>query len=591
MPDALRWLLPLQNPIGFGAADYLELILAVLLVCFVMLRPVIEPAAARFAVRTRWAMLLLLVLPIALRLMLLPNHPVPLPGVYDEFGHLLVADTLRHFRLANPMHPMRRFFETFFVLQEPTYSSIYPLGQGLLLATGRLLFHSSWAAVVLASGAFCSLCYWMLRAWVSPGLALLGGLLAVIEFGPLNPWTNCYWGGTLAACAGCLVFGSLPRIGENGRRRGGIALGLGLAIHVLTRPYESLFLLLSAGIFFASIRRAAMRPLAVAASFLLGAGFITLVQNRSITGDWLRLPYQLSQYQYGVPASLTFQAPPTPHRELTPQQRLEYQSQLSFRNSSRETAASYLLRLEYRVRFYRFFFLAPLYVALAGFAAAWRSPHWLWIVGTTALFALGTNFYPFFQVHYIAALSSLFILMSVRGLERLSEWRAGSIVATLAVFFCAAHFILWYTVHLFENNEVSPAMRRYETWNGINHRGGSRRERIGEELARIQGPLLVFVRYAPQHVFQDEWVYNEADIDGARIVWARDLGAAEDERLIRYYPHREVLLLDPDADPPDLAPYRPEPVPETNAPVPSAVAPKAPTQPAKKPTLRFEDVK
>ncbi len=29
------------------------------------------------------------------------------------------------------------------------------------------------------------------------------------------------------------------------------------------------------------------------------------------------MPYTLSQYQYGVPASLTFQASPVPHRELT----------------------------------------------------------------------------------------------------------------------------------------------------------------------------------------------------------------------------------------------------------------------------------
>ncbi len=40
--------------------------------------------------------------------------------------------------------------------------------------------------------------------------ALLGGALAVMEFGPLNQWTNNYWGGSLSAAAGCLVFGALP---------------------------------------------------------------------------------------------------------------------------------------------------------------------------------------------------------------------------------------------------------------------------------------------------------------------------------------------------------------------------------------------
>ena len=135
-----RSFLPLHNPIGFGASDFLELLLALLLVLFALVwRPFLQPYAVRFAARTGWCMLLLAVLPVALRLLLLPHHPSPAPDVYDEFSHLLVADTLRHFRLANPPHPLSEFFETQFVLQQPTYSSIYPIGQGIALALGRML--------------------------------------------------------------------------------------------------------------------------------------------------------------------------------------------------------------------------------------------------------------------------------------------------------------------------------------------------------------------------------------------------------------------------------------------------------------------
>ncbi len=67
--------------------------------------------------------------------------------------------------------------------------------------------------------------------------------------------------------------------------------------------------------------------------------------------------------------------------------------------------------------------------------------------------------------------------------------------------------------------------------------------------------LLVFVRYQPHHVFQNEWVYNAADIDRARIVWARDLGAAENQKLLRYYPSRTALLLQPDLPEIALSPY------------------------------------
>ena len=134
--DWFRSFLPMHNPLGFGASDFLELALVCLLILLMVARSGLGPAAARFAEKTGWVMLLLFVMPIALRLALLPKFPAPAPGGADDYGYLLLADTLRHFRLATPMHPMHRFFETVFVLQEPKYSSIYPAGQGLVLALG-----------------------------------------------------------------------------------------------------------------------------------------------------------------------------------------------------------------------------------------------------------------------------------------------------------------------------------------------------------------------------------------------------------------------------------------------------------------------
>ncbi len=548
---------PVKNPLGFGASDFIEVTIAVLLVALAITwRPLIEPYGRHFSLKTRWCVVALAILPVGLRLALLAHHPVPTPDIYDEFGHLFVADTLWHFRLANPAHAMHRFFETFFILQEPTYSSIYPVGQGAMLAIGRAISGLPWAGVLLSTSAFAALCYWMLRAWTTPAWALAGGVLAVVEFGPLNQWMNGYWGGALAAVAGCMVFGALPRLAERVTTRDALILGSGLTIHFLTRPYESLFLMIAVVLFFIPTAKKVLRATPMLFIAFLPAIGITLLQNKSVTGHWTMLPYQLSQYQYGVPASLTFQPNPVPHRELTPQQQLEYKSQLAFRESDKETLQSYLLRLEYRVRFYRFFFLAPLFLAIPAFCfAAIREFRYAWVLLTLLLFALGINLFPAFQLHYLGAVTSLFVLMSVVGLREIARWSPEA--SRLILFLCAIHFVFWYGLHVFEEEDFARAMMRYETWDSINHNNPERRIFVNHQLAEIPGQILVFVRYSPRHIFQEEWVYNEASIDSARVIWARDLGSQENDKLRALYPGREVLVLDADARPPQLSPYAP----------------------------------
>ncbi len=550
----------------FSPSDLVELFLAALLSAIaIVARPFVEPYARKLASKTGWCMLILALLPVALRLAMLGHHPVPSPAVYDEFGHLLVADTLLHFRLANPAHPLHQFFETSFVLQTPTYASIYPLGPGLMLAIGRVLFGLPWAGVLLSSAALCALCYWMLLGWTTPGWALLGGVLAVLEFGPLCPWMNNYWGGSLAAAAGCLVFGALPRLRTSARIRDGALLGLGLAIHWLTRPYETIFLAIAVLMFLAHLPRlrALAKPSLAAALVLIPAVGLSLVQNKQVTGSWTTLPYSLSRFQYGVPASFTWQANAVPHLELTREQQLQYKMQTSFRSNGPETLETYLLRLEYRVRFYRFFFIAPLYVALPFFFTSLREWRFAWVAITLLLFALGVNFYPFFEVHYLAALTCLFVLVSVTGLERLSQWN--DFAARLIIFLCFAHFAFWYARSF--SDQVIPDPRSI----------------VNQQLSHAPGQQLVFVRYWPQHIFQNEWVYNEADIDHAGIVWARDLGAGEDQKLQHYYAGRTAWLLEPDATPPKLSPYRVEEAPKP----PPAPPPATPHPP---PPLRFEQV-
>lgn len=555
-----RSFLPNLNPIGFSAVDFIELFLALVFVLLAFAsRSAIPEYGRRLAGKTGWCMLLLALLPIALRLVLIPQYPIPTPDVADDFSYVLMADTLRHFRLANPPHALHQFFETFFVLQQPTYASIFPLGQGLALAIGWTLFGHPWAGVALSVGALCALCYWMLRAWITPGWALIGGLLAVMEFGALSQWMNSYWGGAVSGCAGCLVFGALPRIRDVGRRRDAALLGLGLGLQLLTRPFESIFLLLSVVLFFLPDVRRWMRPAAIASIVVLPAIGLIFLQNRQTTKSWTTLPYMLSRYQYGVPTTFTIQPVPVPHMPLTREQQLDYAVQSDAHGAGTDTFARYWSRWAIRIGFYRFFLLAPLILALPAFLLLLREYRYAWVAITILIFSLGTNFYPYFYPHYIAALTCLFLLIAVLSLEKLGRWTVrgyptGADCARILLFLCAAHFVFWYGLHLARSDDLLAALAPYESQDAINHGDPDGRLAIGRALEASPGQQLVFVRYGPRHEFQ-EWVHNAADIDAARIIWARDLGSREDQKLLQYYPKRTVWLLEPDARPPRLTRY------------------------------------
>lgn len=565
-----------DSSIGFGSADWLEFVLATLFLLSAFLwTPALRRRVAALAQRTIPVMALLFLTPILLRLLLLPNHPVPVANVYDEFSHLLVASTLLHGRFANPPHALSQFFETFFVLQHPTYSSIYPPGQGMILALGLAVSGTPWTGVLLASGALCACSFWMLRGYVEPTWALLGGLLAIARFGPLNLWMNCYWGGALPAAAGCFVFGSLPRLhyawsrGLPPRKRDAALLGIGFGFHLLTRPFESVLLAMSVLLLAAIVLQRSMfsKPVlngALWSFFAVSPALILLaLQNKQVTGSWTTLPEQLSQFQYGVPTTLTVELPAVPHIDLTPQQALDFRAQTLMHGPGTDSLKRFFLRLEYRIRDYRFFFQPPLYLAAVAFLFALRSKVYLWIAATLAIFACGTNLFPYLLVHYLAAVTSLFLLVSIAGLQQLARLRVrdaavGPDIVRVLVLLSLAPFLLWYGIHLFEGHGAPLALLQYETWDFIPHRNvnsnADRRTTVANRIANLRGKLLVFVHYAPQHPFQEEWVWNAADIDKARVVFARDLGAAENEELLRFYPDRKAFWLEPDHPLPLLEP-------------------------------------
>ena len=489
------------------------------------------------------------VLVLVVRAALLPVWPIPMPSIYDEFSYLLQADTFAHGRLANPAHPLWRFFESTYILQQPTYASRFPPAQGLVMALGQVIFGHPWFGVWLSAGLLAAALCWALQGWLPPGWALFGAFIG-LNLCLFSYWINSYWGGAVTAIGGALVTGAWVRITRAKRWRYAWLFGIGAVIVVLARPFEGLLLVVPALIALGMANRTARVWLPIVLTGVAGASWLAY-DNYRVTGHPLRLPYREYYEQYEIVPPFSFlplsTAPRTfRHFDLESRARETYERVRSWRLFV-DRPLDWLILL----RFYygNLIWLLPLVVFMP---FLWRSRRTRFATILVTAIGAASLIEVWWYPHYAAPFTAALLILVAQSMRYLRQWKYGG--REPGRFLVNAMPVAVLLVMVASEAQAIATHRTADQEQAKNAQV-AQKERIEKQLLKKRsGQHVIFVRYAGLPSPHEEWIYNAADIDAAPVIWAQDLGHIENERLRHYYAGRSFWLFKP-AESMNLSPY------------------------------------
>lgn len=476
---------------------------------------------------------------------------LPVPCVHDEFSYLLAADTFAEGRLANQPHGLWQHFESFHVIQQPSYASKYQPGQGLMLALGTLVgghpIVGAWIASALAASAVC----WMLQGWMPSRWALLGGLLVAMHGMIVVRWSLSYWGGSLPMFGGALMFGALQRTFRNPRMSTSIIMACGALVLGATRPFEGLIVGVSVAVALLvwMVRSQQADWLTVAADVVIPSAVVLWFglaafgyYNYRVTGDPLLMPYQVHEAEYGYSPLFLWKAPQQPPEyRHDVMQAFQTGWAIEDYHEQQSLVGWALAKFESLTNLWRFFLGGALAIPLVMLRPLLRDERLRFAWLALLVFVVAELTVPWSYPHYFAPAVPLLFLIIVQGMRHLAALpRQGHAWAKLAV---PAILLLHFSA-------VPSLFAQYRDWQPEGWQW--QRERIATQLRSLPGEHLVLVEYGPDHNGHHEWVYNRANLAKAKIVWARQISAEEDATLRRHFHDRQAWIVKADADYPEL---------------------------------------
>jgi hypothetical protein len=505
------------------------------------------------------------------RLAILPLSPIPKPFMPNDFSFLLAADTFSSARLTNPTPAMWVHFETMHITMKPTYMSMYFPAQGLVMAGGKVLIGHYWFGILATTSLMCSAMVWMLQAWLPPSWALLGGILAILRLGLFSYWIDSYSGaGSISALGGALLLGALPRFMKTAGLRDSLLMATGIILLATSRPYEGLLLCLPVLCFFAWRRIFAknwptasvlLRRTAIPLVLIAAAGTWMGFYNYRLFGSPETLPYTINRAQYAAAPYFVWQA-----QRPEPVYRHEVMREFYTRNELDEfqkihSVSGFIPQtLLKAVRATLFYAGIVLLVPLIMLRRVLFDCRVRFLVICVAVLMAGQLVEIYLIPHYIAPFTAAFYAIGLQAMRHLRFWTPGDqpvgialvrLIVTLCVFLAGIRlFAEPLHIHL----PIWPVAWTFE-WYGHSPESGAARAKVVADLEQQPEKALVFVRYSPNHQPLDEWVYNAADIDRSRVVWAREMDEAENRELMRYYKDRKVWLVQPDSDSSNVSLY------------------------------------